>query len=116
MTGATLLSISSRAVISAPRGSVAPIEKPCGGNGLQNGQAQSQSRRNTDAQTSSQQSVSRIGTEAAPRWHDQRLSAAFVAQVLGQVLCQGAPDVTSARAAYADLVRARDGWALDCSV
>jgi hypothetical protein len=39
-------------------------------------------------------------TEAAPSWHAQRLNAAFVAQVLGQVMNTQACGQISAPAAY----------------
>ena len=76
------------------------VEKASAGSGLHNRSEADKQRRESAADRIPQQSLSRTETETAPRWHGMRLSAPFVAQILGQVLPQSEPDALSARAAY----------------
>ena len=76
------------------------IEKASSGSGLHNRFTAEEQRRESAAARTPQQTLSRTETEAAPRWHGTRLSAPFVAQLLGQVLPPSGPDALSARAAY----------------
>jgi len=76
------------------------VEKASAGSGLHNRSKADEQRRESAADRIPQQSLSRTETETAPRWHGTRLSAPFVAQILGQVLPQSGPDAASARAAY----------------
>jgi len=95
------------------RGSVAPIEKSCNGNGLNDGASDSRKRRNDSTHRAAQRYLSHSETASAPRWYGPRLSSPFVAQILGQVLAQAEPDMQGARAAYEGAVTRSMGGIFD---
>ena len=92
------------------------VEKSSASSSLHNGQAPDEEHRESEPRQIPRQALSRSGTAAAPRWNGSRWSAAFVAQILGQVLAQQAPDAASARAAYARAKRLHGGQKFDQSV
>ena len=96
----TNISPVSQAALSGVAKSLARIEKPSAGSGLHDGAAANEERREASAQRALPQRLSHSETEDAPRWHGPRLTAPFVAQVLGQVLPRSVPDAYSASAAY----------------
>jgi len=114
MNGAADFSLVSRVAQPTSRGIVARIEKISSCNGLQNGPATQGGPRQERQPRTSQNSVSQFETPAGSHWHGPRLSAPFVAQVLGQVLPPDAPNAASAHAAYAGNGFAHRG-ALVCS-
>lgn len=100
MTWTTDITPASGAAWAGSSRSLVPVEKTSADNGLHNRSTAGERRREPSDDRISQQSLTRSGTESAPRWHGPRLSAPFVAQILGQVLPQSGPDALSARAAY----------------
>jgi hypothetical protein len=100
MSSLTNVSTVSQAALSGVARSLAPIEKPSAGNGLHNGAAAHDERHDASAQRALPQRVSHSETEDAPRWYGPRLTAPFVAQVLGQVLPRSSADAYAASAAY----------------
>ena len=101
MSGMTPFPLIGGAALPGPRLPLVRVEKASASNGLHNGQAPEEEHRQAETREGSRPTVSRSGTGAAPRWNGPRWSAPFVAQILGQVLAQPAPDAASARAAYA---------------
>jgi hypothetical protein len=116
MTGAEILPIARAVTMPNSLGSVARVEKSHDSNRLHNDQAECRFDRRGGSSRVRKSPPTRNGTEAAPRWYGRRLSAGFIAQILGQVLAGGAPDRASAQAVYADTRRTRQGTVLDCSV
>lgn len=116
MTGAANLSLVSAVAMPATRRPVARAGKTFDSNGLHDNAADERFRRKEKALPAPQKTLSQIDTNSAPRWHAQRFSSPFVAQILGQVLAQSAPDIASARAAYAGGATIRQGQAFDCNV
>jgi len=96
----TTVSTVSQAALSGVAKSLARIEKPSAGSGLHDGAATNEERREASARPALPQRLSHSETEDAPRWYAPRLTAPFVAQVLGQVLPRSGPDAHSASAAY----------------
>jgi len=96
----TNLTSVSHAALSSVAKPLARIEKSSAGSGLHNGAAANEERRETASQRALPLSVSQTETEGAPRWYGPRLTAPFVAQVLGQVLPRSTSDALSASAAY----------------
>ncbi len=116
MSGLTNLSSVSQAALSSAK-SLARIEKPSAGSGLHDGAAANEERRGASTQRVLPQSVSQSGTEDASRWYGPRLTAPFVAQVLGQVLPRSNADACAASAAYRSApVRVPTGICLDREV
>jgi hypothetical protein len=99
MSGLTNLSSVSQAALSSAK-SLARIEKPSAGSGLHDGATANKERRGASAPRTPSQRVSHSDTEDAPRWYGPRLTAPFVAQVLGQVLPHSNADAYAASAAY----------------
>jgi hypothetical protein len=100
MSGMTSFPLIAGAAIPGPRLPLARVEKASASSGLHNGQGPEEEHRQAETREGSRPALSRSGTEAAPCWNGPRWSAPFVAQILGQVLAQPAPDAASARAAY----------------
>jgi hypothetical protein len=113
MTGATIFPIQSGAAVPSLRRLSARVEKICGNNGLRDDYTDNPYRRDGRDNPSPPKTASRIDTGPAPRWYGPRHSSAFAAQILGQVMTQGAPDAASARTAYAGADNGRRGRALD---
>jgi hypothetical protein len=117
MSSLTNVSTVSQAALSGVARSLARIEKPSAGNGLHNGAAAHDERHGASAQRALPQRVSHSETEDAPRWYGPRLTAPFVAQVLGQVLPRSSADAYMASAAYKSApVRVPAGICLDREV
>jgi hypothetical protein len=116
MSGMTPFPLVPGAAIPAVRLPLARVEKTSASSSLHNGQGPEQEPRHNAASEIPRQTLSRSGTAAAPRWNGSRWSAPFVAQILGQVLAHAAPDVASARAAYARAKRLHGGQKFDQSV
>ena len=113
----TSISPVSQAALSGVAKPLARIEKPSAGSGLHDGAAAYDERRGASAQHTLPQRVSHSETEDAPRWYGPRLTAPFVAQVLGQVLPRSASDALSASAAYRNApVRIPAGLCFDSEV
>ena len=96
----TSISPVSQAALSGVGKSLARIEKPSAGSGLHDGATTNEERHGASAQRALPPRLSHSDTEDAPRWYGSRLTAPFVAQVLGQVLPRSGPDAHSASAAY----------------
>lgn len=116
MTGAANFPVLSAVAMPIARRPVARAGNTFDSNGLRDNATNEGYRRKEKTLPPPQKIVSQIETDSAPTWHAQRLSSPFVAQVLGQVLTQGAPDAASARAAYAGIALISQGRALDCNV
>lgn len=90
------------------------FEKPRRDNGLRDDRCEEIGRANAGGEGCSGKSASHSGTESrAPLWNGPRLTAAFVAQVLGQVSTPETRDPRSAVAAYERNHIVRDGWVRD---
>jgi hypothetical protein len=101
MTDACILPIVAASGVARPYAVVSPIEKPRSDRGLQENATAPASREGTSAPRNERRRSSHSGTEPnAPLWNGPRLQAAFVAQVLGQVLAPQTNDPLLARAAY----------------
>lgn len=116
MTGAANFPVVSAVAVPAAGRLVARIGKTFDSNSLHDNAADGRFERKEKALPAQQKTVSQIETESAPRWHAQRFSAPFVAQILGQVLAQGSPDIASARAAYAGRAAIGRGRVFDRNV
>ncbi|HTW33732.1 MAG TPA: hypothetical protein VMD53_03865 [Rhizomicrobium sp.] len=90
----------SQTALSGVAKPLARIEKPSAGSGLHDGATTREERKQASSQGALRRGLSRSETEDAPRWYGPRLTAPFVAQILGQVLPQSGPDAQSANAAY----------------
>jgi hypothetical protein len=117
MSGMTNISPVSHVAPSGVAKSLARIEKPSAGSGLHDGATANEERRGASAQQALPQRLSHSDTEDAPRWYGPRLTAPFVAQVLGQVLPRSNADAYAASAAYRSApVRVPTGICLDREV
>ena len=116
MSGITHFPQIVGAAIPGARLLLARVEKSSASSSLHNGQGPEEEPRQSEPRHLPREALSRSGTAAAPRWNGSRWSAPFVAQVLGQVLAQQAPDAASARAAYARAKRLNGGQKFDQSV
>ena len=79
-------------------------EKASAGSGLHNRSEATRSAANSPPIVFRDDRCPELKQKPLLRWHGMRLSAPFVAQILGQVLPQSGPDVASARAAYGHAV------------
>jgi hypothetical protein len=113
MTGMANFPLACGAATTGSRGGIAPVEKSCGSNGLNNGAGAPRKHRDDSIHRAPQQDLSHSETVSAPRWYAPRLSAPFVAQILGQVLAQAEPDTNGARAAYEAAVMRTTGGIYD---
>jgi len=114
MTNLTPVSHTALSSVAKPR---ARIEKSSAGSGLHDGTAANEERRETSSARALPQRLSHSGTEDAPRWYGPRLTAPFVAQVLGQVLPRSASDALSASVAYGPgVIRIPTGICVDREV
>jgi hypothetical protein len=104
--------------IARSRAIVSSIEKPCSNKGLQQSVTAETPRETAHNPRSDRRRPSHSGTESnAPLWNGPRLQAAFVAQVLGQVLAPHTSDPRLALAAYQrDDVRRWQSRLLDSEV
>lgn len=96
----TSISPVSQAALSGVGKSLARIEKPSAGSGLHDDATANEERHGASAQRTLPPRLSHSDTEDAPRWYGSRLTAPFVAQVLGQVLPRSNADAYAASAAY----------------
>jgi hypothetical protein len=97
---------------------VPPGKNARNGNGLGGDRLAGGARENVGAAPTVHLAVSYSGTESrTPMWDGPRLTAAFVAQALGQVMAGGAPDPRSALAAYErDHIRGNNSLLLDSEI
>ena len=101
MTDACTFPIVAATAASRARGIVPAIEKPRCDKGLQQDVALQSMRAHAAAGGGERRRPSHSGTYSqAPPWNGPRLQAAFVAQVLGQVLAPETGDPRLALAAY----------------
>lgn len=112
MIGAANLPVVTAAASEAYRAQHARIGKSCAGNGLHNEDDFAQSPKGDRRAALPRRTLCQNDTQAAPAWHGPRWSAPFIAQVLGQILSQDAPDLAAARTAYGD-ARMRQGARFD---
>ena len=115
MTGTTTFPLVRGATMIGSWGSVAPVEKSCSGNSLHDGANDSRKRRDDSMPRMSTRELSHSETGSASRWYGPRLSAPFVAQILGQVLAPSEPDMRGARTAYEGAVMRQTGGIFDRS-
>jgi len=114
MTNLTSVSYAALSSVARP---LARIEKSSAGSGLHNGATANEERRETTSPRTLPQKLSHSETEDAPRWYGPRLTAPFVAQVLGQVLPRSTSDALTASAAYGPVaIRIPTGICLDREV
>lgn len=115
MTGAANFPVVPGAAWPGSRGIVAPVENISRSNGLHNDGGSGDRSGNAGTQRFAKKESSRFGTQSAPRWNGPRLTAPFVAQVLGQVLIPKTPDAAAAQAAYAGKPLFAEGSLVDAS-
>jgi hypothetical protein len=118
MTDACIFPIVAANGIARSRAVVSSIEKPCGDKGLQESVTAETPRETAHNVRNDRRRASHSGTKSnAPLWNGPRLQAAFVAQVLGQVLAPQIADPRLALAAYQrDDVRRLQSRLLDSEV
>ena len=118
MTDACTLPIVAASGVARSRSVVARIEKPRCDKGLQENVTTQASHETARNARGDHKRASHSGTESnAPLWNGPRLQAAFVAQVLGQVLAPPIRDPRLALAAYQrDDVRRLQSRLLDSEV
>lgn len=101
MTDVCSLPVAAASAVAPSRTVVGRIEKPRCDKGLQEDVTAQASRERVRNAYSDRRRASHSGTESnAPLWNGPRLQAAFVAQVLGQILAPQTSDPRSALAAY----------------
>ncbi len=114
----TNISPVSQTALSSVAKPFVRVEKASAGSGLHDNATAYEERRGASAERALPQNVSHSETKDAPRWYGPRLTAPFVAQVLGQVLPRSSTDAYVASAAYksAPAVPLRPGMCLDREV
>ena len=101
MTDAYTFPIVAASGVARSAAVVSPIEKPRCDKGFQENATAQTPRESAGEPRSERRRSSHSGTTSnAPLWNGPRLQAAFVAQVLGQVLSPPAINPQSAFAAY----------------
>ena len=115
MTGAANFPVISGAAWPGSRDVVAPVQNISHSNGLHNDAGNRDRYGDGSAPRFARKESSRFGTYSASPWNGPRLTAPFVAQVLGQVLIPKTPDTDSARAAYAGKPLFAEGVLVDAS-
>jgi hypothetical protein len=118
MTDACAFPIVAASAVARSHALVSAIEKPNGDKGLRAQVDLLPAGASADDLREARRGSSRSGTtSSASHWNGPRLQAAFVAQVLGQVLAPQARDPGLAFAAYQrDDVRTRQSRLLDRNV
>jgi hypothetical protein len=118
MTDACTFPVVAASGIARSRAVVTAVEKPCCDKGLQENVTAQPPRERANDVRSERRRASQSGTTSnAPLWNGPRLQAAFVAQVLGQVLAPQTGDPQLALAAYQrDDVRRLQSRLLDSEV
>jgi hypothetical protein len=118
MTDACTFPVVAASGIARSHAVVTAVEKACCDKGLRENVVTQPPRENANDTGRERRRASHSGTTSnAPLWNGPRLQAAFVAQVLGQVLAPQTGDRQSALAAYQrDDVRRLQSRLLDSEV